>query len=90
MKGGRELLTLTCLSNGASVELDVTGWQEELSETPLDAPDETSPAAPASAATFTGHSSIVDIIFDKDITYHLIRNADGTVRVDLDVFATER
>ena len=75
MKGGRELLTLTCLSNGASVELDVTGWMEDSAE----------PPAPTEPVTYTGHSSIVDIIFDSSVIYHLIRDENGTVRVDLDV-----
>ena len=75
MKGGRELLTLTCLSTGAYVELDVTGWMEEQPEEP----------EPSDPVTYTGHSGIVDLILDSSVTYHLIRDADGTVRVDLDV-----
>ena len=45
MKGGRELLTLTCLSTGACVELDVTGWMEEQPDSPEEppAPDESTP-----------------------------------------------
>ena len=89
MEDGRETLALRCLSTGASVELDVTGWQEALPETPLEAPDETTPAG-TSAATYTGHNTIVDIIFDKNITYHLIRGEDGTVQVELDVFEAEQ
>ena len=83
MKGGRELLTLTCLSNGASVELDVTGWMEEASQP--DPPDDTPPAPAETTLIYSGHSTVVDVIFDSSITYHLIRGEDGTVRVDLDV-----
>ena len=91
MEDGRQTLALRCLSTGASVELDVTGWQEELDETPTLPPDppaeEQSPEeTPAQAAsTYTGRSSIVDVIFDKNIVFYLILEEDGTVRVKLDV-----
>ena len=81
MKGGRETLTLTCLSTGACVELDVTGWQEEQPAPPEETPLEQT----SEPIIYTGRSSIVDLIFDSSITYHLIRGEDGTVRVDLDV-----
>ena len=93
MEDGRETLALKCLSTGASVELDVTGWQEELSEPPAlppegpppeELPTEETPAQ-AAAATYTGRSSIVDVIFDKNIVFYLILEEDGTVRVKLDV-----
>ena len=91
MEDGRQTLALRCLSTGASVALDVTGWQEELEETP--APPEIlpteEPPAQAAASTFTGRSSIIDIVFDKKIVFYLILEEDGTVRVKLDVTDAE-
>ena len=83
MEDGRQTLALRCLSTGASVELDVTGWQEELDETPALPPPEETPAQAAS--TYTGRSSIVDVVFDKNIVFYLILEEDGTVLVKLDV-----
>ncbi len=77
MDGERELLTMTLLSTGESVEIDVTGWKDELSAPPANASD----GPPA----YAGHNSIADFIFEKNITYYLMLDDDGTVCVDLDV-----
>ena len=47
-------------------------------------PTEETPAQ-AAAATYTGRSSIVDVVFDKNIIFYLILEEDGTVLVKLDV-----
>ena len=86
MEDGRETLALKCLSTGASVELDVTGWQEELTGTPPgEAPAEDPPEAVAAPAAYAGRSSVIDVIFDKNIVFYLILEEDGTVLVKLDV-----
>ena len=79
--------TLTLMSAGTKVVLDVTGWQEELSETPL-SPEEPEEPFAAAASTYSGHSSVIDVIFDKTIVFNLILDEDGTVRVVLDVTDT--
>lgn len=89
MEDGRETLALKCLSTGASVELDLTGWQEELAEAPgapsPEGPPEAAPAAPAYAV----RSNVIDVVFDKNIVFYLILEEDGTVRVKLDVTDAE-
>ena len=81
LSADRETLTMTLLSTGESVELDVTGWREQLSES--------TPGNPDSSPTYTGHSTIADYIFEKTITYYLTLEEDGSVRVDLDVEDTD-
>ena len=71
LSGDRELLTMTLLSTGESVEVDVTGWEQQ--------------APSAEAPAYTGSNPVVNFIFEKEITYRLTREDDGTVRVDLDV-----
>ena len=57
--------------SSVGVEVDVTGWEQQ-------APAAESPA-------YTGSNPVVNFIFEKEITYRLTREDDGTVRVDLDV-----
>ena len=79
LEDGRETLTLTLMATGESVELDVTGW---------DGQPEPATEEPPGPATYSGSNPIVNFLFEKNITYHLTRDDDGAVRVDLDVADT--
>lgn len=74
MDGDQELLTMTLLSTGESVDVDVTGWE-----------DQAASGSPGQSAAYTGRNPVVNYIFDKDVTFSLTRGDDGTVRVELEV-----